>query len=379
MRYFAILLTLFLYASATAQRDDDLRINQIQIIASHNSYHMRTDPAVMRFMKNLYALHFLPRDYDPRGLDYTNAPLTEQLDKYGLRGIELDVYYDPTGGRFYYRRGRGWVWRCSASKIEALKQPGFKILHIPDFDYNSTNVTFKDALIEVKKWSDAHPSHLPLYIHVEPKTDAPGDKIHQLKKLAHSLPFDSAAADALDAEVRSVFGNDLNGVITPDQVRGNAPTLEQAILTTGWPTLAAARGKILFIIDCGDEIRGVYTKGHPSYRGRAMFTYAPPGTPEAAFVIHNDAEKNYNAIQRDVKKGYIIRTRTDEGTVEARTGDYGPMHRAMASWGQILSTDYYRPDARAGKKGWTNYQVRFPEGIARLDSISAGKEGVVKE
>lgn len=360
---------------------DDLRINQIQIIASHNSYHLRTDKRVLRFLKNLYGMGLMPKDLNPNEIDYAHVPLTQQFDQYGIRGIELDVYYDPAGGRYYYRRGRGWVGLRSASHIEALKKPGYKMLHIPDFDYNSTNLTFKDALEEIRKWSAAHPSHLPLFINVEVKQDAPGDHIPQLKKLAHALPFDSVAADDLDAEVRSVYGNDLAGVITPDRLRGNAPTLEESILAKGWPTLARARGKVLFIIDCSTGENEVYIKGHPSYRGRAMFTYTKPGTPEAAFVKLNDPFRHYQEIQEAVKKGYIIRTRCDEGANEARSGDYGPMNKAMASWGQILSTDYYKPDDKAGRKGWTDYHVKFREaGIARIDSISAlGRSGMLGE
>ncbi|MCW3127851.1 MAG: hypothetical protein JWO03_3509 [Bacteroidetes bacterium] len=323
----------------------------------------------------------MPKDLNPAEIDYAHVPLTEQFEKYGVRGIELDVYYDPTGGRFYYRRGRGWVGLRSASHIDALKKPGFKIIHIPDFDYNTTNLTFVDALQEVKKWSDAHPSHIPIFINVETKTEAPGDRITQLHKLAHALPFDSAALDALDAEVRSVYGNDLAGVITPDSIRGDASTLEQAILTKGWPTLATSRGKVIFILDCEQNVTDNYIKGHSSYRGRVMFSYVQPGTPEAAFVIHNDPLKESQAIQQDVKKGYIVRARCDEGGNEARSGNYGPMNAAMSSWGQILSTDYYKPDDKAGKKGWTDYHVRFPEpGIARIDSISApGKSGMIGE
>jgi hypothetical protein len=60
-----------------------LRMNQIQVIASHNSYHIRTDKAVMRFLKNLYAMHLLPAEFNPREIDYTNVSLTEQFEKYG--------------------------------------------------------------------------------------------------------------------------------------------------------------------------------------------------------------------------------------------------------------------------------------------------------
>jgi hypothetical protein len=362
---------------------DDLKLNQIQILASHNSYHLRTDKAVLRFLKNLYKLHLMPRDLDPNEIDYTHEPLTIQLEKYGVRGIELDVYSDPTGGRFADRRGLAWVWKKHRSKDPEMMKPGFKLIHIPDFDFNSTNATFKDALVEVKKWSDAHPGHLPLFINVETKTETAGDVVHQLHKLARSAPFDSLAMDALDMEVKSIFGDDLKDVITPDKVRGTYPSLEQAALSGNWPTLAASRGKVIFIIDGGEDIRKVYRHGHPSYTGRAMFIYSEPGTPEAAFVILNDPIKEYSRIQQCVRQGYIVRTRCDESTISARTGDYTQANKAMASWAQIISTDYYRPDARAGKKGWTDYHVRFAGGdLARIDSISAeGKTsiGALKE
>jgi hypothetical protein len=377
MKYFiAFMLSSVIFLSFSIREwtnTEDLKLNQIQVIASHNSYHMRTDKAVLRFLRNLHALHLLPKNLDPKELDYTNEPLSVQLGKYGVRGLELDIYNDPTGGRFADRRGLAWVLKRSKSKDPEMYKPGFKMIHITDFDFNSTNATFKGALKEIKAWSDANPSHLPVFINVETKTDATGDMVHQLHKLAKSAPFDSAALEALDREVKDVFGDGLNGVITPDMVRGSYATLEQAVLAGHWPSLREARGKVVFIIDNGGEIRDRYRKGHPSYSGRAMFAYSEPGTPEGAFVICNNPHQDYARIQKCVKQGYIVRTRCDEGTIEAREGNYEPMTKAMSSWAQILSTDYYRPDARAGKKGWSNYCVKFPNGeLARIDSISAG-------
>lgn len=351
---------------------DELKLNQIQIIASHNSYHRRTDKAVLRFLTNLYHMGLLPHDLDPRGIDYDHAPLTEQLEQYHLHGLELDIYNDPSGGRFADRRGLAWVGKGHKSKDPDMYKPGFKLIHIPDFDFNSTNATFTSALTEIKQWSDAHPRHLPLFINVETKTSSPGDQIHQLPKLAKTAPFDSAAFEALDREVKNVFGNNLDAVITPDKVRGHYNSLEEAVLAGHWPALAEARGKVVFIIDADDKTRNLYRSGHPSYSGRAMFVYSEPGTPEAAFVILNGSKSDFARIQQCVKQGYIVRTRCDGETTEARKGDYTYMDAAMSSWAQILSTDYYRPDARAGKKGWTNYHVGFPNGAAaRIDSISA--------
>lgn len=354
-----------------SNRENELKMNQIQVVASHNSYHLRTAPAVLRFLHFLYDLGALPHDLDPKGIDYNNAPLTDQLEKYGVRGLELDVWNDPQGGRFYHREVKKYAWQCTASKIEALKKPGFKILHIPDIDFNPTNYTLVSALTEIKTWSDAHPNHLPVFINIETETEAPGDIKPFLKDFAKAAPFDSVAANELDREVKSVFGEQLDGVITPEEVRGSYATLEQAALHGNWPTLSNARGKVVFIIDGDGNSSDVYRSGHPSLKGRALFVYSPPGTAEAAFVICNGPVEDYNKIQQLVKKGYIIRTRSDEGTVQARDGDYSQMKAAFSSAAQIVSTDYYRPDARAGKRGWTNYHVQFPDGkMARIDSIS---------
>ena len=353
---------------------DELKMNEVQIIATHNSYHLHTDKAIFRFLKNLYGMHLLPDGLNPAELDYTKDPLSVQLGKYNVRGLELDVWSDPEGGRFYHRKGKAIVWKRTASGIEALKKPGFKIMHIPDFDFNTTNFTFVDALQEIKKWSEANPQHLPLFINVESETETAGDHKQAPKGLTHAAPFDSAALDALDNEVKSVFGQNLDNVITPDKVRGNYATLEQAVLAGNWPTIGAARGKVVFIIDQHKNVGELYKTGHPSFKGRAMFVYERgPGTPEAAFLIYNNPTRQ-NEIMDAVKKGYIVRTRADAGTDEARNGSYTDMDAAFASGAQIISTDYYKPDERAGKKGWSDYHVIFPQqGMARVDTVAQHK------
>jgi hypothetical protein len=127
----------------------------------------------------------------------------------------------------------------------------------------------------------------------------------------------------------------------------------------------------------------IYPIGHPSLQGRAMFTYASPGTPEAAFVILNDPTGQQTQIQQRVAQGYIVRTRADDGTTQARVGDYTDMNNSFTSGAQIISTDYYRADPRAGTTGWTDYHVRFPNGeLARINAVSAADKlnlGAIKE
>ena len=123
---------------------DSLKINQIQVIASHNSYHLKTDSVVFAFLLYLNdTLGLLPAKYNPVGIDYWHLPLQQQLNDYGIRGLELDIYNDPNGGQFYYRQGPSFSGQPTESHVDALLQPGFKMIHIVDFDYNSTNVSFK--------------------------------------------------------------------------------------------------------------------------------------------------------------------------------------------------------------------------------------------
>lgn len=349
---------------------DSLRLNQIQIIASHNSYHLKTDSAVFAFLVNAFNAGVLPSSYDPNGIDYEHESITDQLGIYGVRGLELDINNDPAGGQFYYRGGPRFVGLNPESFVDELKEPGFKIIHIVDFDYNTTNYTFRSALREVYNWSISHPNHLPIFINVEVKDEAPSDLLPSISELTKTIPYTAASCDELDAEIKSVFGANLDKVITPDDVRGNFATLEEAVLAGNWPKLAECRGKVVFIMQGG--LDNLYKIGHPSLQSRAMFVYSSPGTPEAAFVILNNAKSSYQQIQQRVKQGYIVRTRSDASTDEARTGDYSYMNAAFSSWAQIVSTDYYRPDKRAGTPGWTDYTVRFPNGeLARIDSISA--------
>lgn len=360
---------------------DSLKLNEIQVIASHNTYRLKTNDSIFNWMTNAMALGLLPQQYDPADLDYWHLPMEQQFNDYNIRGIELDIYNDPQGGNFYYRQGMSMVGLDNDSHVEALKGPGFKVLHIPDFDFNTSYYTFKEALTVVYNWSMAHPNHIPIFINVETKEETVGSALPALPGMTLAIPYDASSCNNMDAEIKSVFGEQLSKVITPDDVRGNYSTLEEAALAGNWPTLAQARGKVVFIMEGAAE--SVYKAGHPSLQGRAMFVYSNPGTPEAAFVILNNPTGSKTQITNRVQQGYIVRTRSDAGTNEARTGDYTDMNNAFESGAQITSTDYYRPDPRAGTPGWTDFRVQFPNGeLARINPVSAAAQtnlGVIKE
>ena len=183
------------------------------------------------------------------------------------------------------------------------------------------------------------------------------------------LPFDDNALDAIDADIRTVFGENLDKVITPDDVRGDSESLESVILNGGWPTIGESRGKIYFGLDNGGAIRDAYVSGHAALEGRILFTASDPGTPEAAFLKLNTPTES---IADFVSQGYIVRTRADADTEEARSGDTGPRDLAISSGAQFVSTDYYVADARADTSdGWTDYSVSLPGNfIARENPVS---------
>lgn len=351
-------------------QDDLLHLNEIQIIASHNSYRIHTTDTIFNYLKNIQSL--LPSNLNPDGLDYTHVDFDQQMSTYGIRGLEIDIYNDPNGGDFANRKINEQVGLPLESGIAELNDPGFKVLHIKDVDYNTHYYTFKKALEAVKLWSDAHPYHLPLFINVETKQDAPGDNPTLATfGFQKAFPWDASAADQLDAEVKAVFGQNTDKLITPDKLRGNLATLEQAALQKKWPTLYDSRGKIILIMQGNAE--SYYKAGHPSLQGRTMFVYSTPGTAEAAFVILNNPTSQKATITQRVQEGYIVRTRSDADTQEARTGDYTDMNNAFSSGAQITSTDYYIPDPRGGiDSGWTTFSVKLPEGsIARKNPVNA--------
>ena len=344
---------------------DSLRMNEIQVIGSHNSYRRRTYQPIFDLLNSFTGATAL----DPSELDYDHLPLDEQFSDYGVRQIELDIYYDPAGGRFYERRGNQLVGEPVASGIAELNDPGMKLIHIADIDYQTNYISFKDALKAVKEWSEANSNHLPIFILIEVKETSLSGVI-PIFTWTETLPFDAAAMEEVDKEIRDVFGNALEKVITPDDVRGEFATLEEAVTTRGWPFIAEARGKVVFLLDNEGQQKADYLQGHPSLQGRIMFTSSEPGNAEAAFVKENNA---FSAkIEEWVEQGFIVRTRSDEGTKEARSGDVSKRERAFASGAQLISTDYYRADPRHSTSlNWTDYAVRFEgNAVARLNPVN---------
>jgi Phosphoinositide phospholipase C, Ca2+-dependent len=348
----------FIATAALAAGDPDasLRINQIQVIGSHNSYHAGLTPAVAALLKTTN-----PKAYD--GLEYSHSDLATQFD-HGIRQVELDVYGDVNGGRFAHPFGATLAPGGAAAfdPEHVFARPGYKVMHVQDIDFISTCQPFTACLRVIRDWSKAHPRHIPLFVLIETKTQEP---IKAVPGMVAAEPFTTEALDRLDAEIASVFPR--SEMVTPDQVRGRFKTLPHAVAHGGWPTLTAARGKVVFLLD-QTNVTAAYVAGHPALKGRLAFTNARPGAPDAAFVEHNDATPA--EIDALVKQGYLVRTRSDADTKEGRSGDTSTRDRALASGAQIVSTDY--PWFEPAK--WSGYTVALPgKATVRCNRVTAPK------
>ena len=343
-QFFTALITLAQDTTSVA----DLRLNQIQVIGTHNSYHIAPSPGLLKAIRLV-----APSTAD--AIDYTHQPLAEQFEKFKVRQIELDIYADPVGGLFSNPIG---YQSLSPEEQQAegnpnpsgvLDKPGMKIIHSPGFDYRTTVHTLVQALQQVKDWSAKNPNHVPIMILIELKESTIGPSG------VTPVKFGKNMLDAVDAEIRTVFSEDK--IVTPDQVRGDHATLRAAVQSDGWPKLKDCLGKVLFALDNGGSIRDLYIEDHPSLEKRMMFASVPPDHPAAAFIKLNDPIAEFDQIQAAVRQGLIVRTRADADTHQARSGDTKRFQSALASGAQFISTDYPQPDSR-----FTDYHVRIENG-----------------
>lgn len=243
-----------------AAADTALRMHHVQVMGTHNSYHRK------------------PRDLAVRWLpawDYSHEPLPDQLASREVRQFELDIHYDTGAGRFL-------------------------VHHVTDLDEYTTCAALASCLLEIRRWSDRNPGHLPIYVFLEPKTQSvetgwPGAILPR--------------HDELENTILSVFPR--SEVITPDDVRGDSSSLKQAVAEVGWPKLDAVRGKVLFVLWNTGEHRDQYSDTETTLKDRLMFVPTDDTVPPVSGIVKHDDPNDFAAIQREVAANYIVPTRSD--------------------------------------------------------------------
>ncbi|MBX3421716.1 MAG: hypothetical protein KF752_09190 [Pirellulaceae bacterium] len=321
-----------------------LRINELQLVGTHNSYHLAPDSVAMRTIAAL-------APGEAKAIDNSQRPITDQLSQLGVRHIELDLFLDPEGKLFSKPLAYTQALRQQADVPEfdpegKLNRPGIKVLHSPDFDFRTTAYSLIDALQEVKNWSDAHLQHVPIFVLLELKTDSFSPATRPLKWTLESF-------DELENEILSVFPRER--ILTPDVVRGDARTLRDAVAGQGWPTVDSQRGRVAFLLDNGGPIRDLYLTRSEILAGCLLFVSVDRQHPAAAWMKLNDAVRSHDEIQQLVQEGFMVRTRADVGTVEARRNDPRRRDLAISSGAQLISTDFPEPDLR-----FSDYHVSLP-------------------
>ena len=341
-------------AAAPPAGSGPVRMNELQVIGTHNSYKREISEAEQAAYE---AAIDTPGDYD-RFLAYSHAPIAQQFAGQRVRGLELDLVPDPRGGVYVNPLVRQAVGAGPLTD-PVWQQPGIKVLHIVDVDYETTCGRFVDCLTQVRDWSVANPGHAPLLILLELKQSdsrvvAAGGVV--------APPWDGAALDALDAEIRSVFGDEQ--LITPDDILRPGLSLEQSVLRHGWPTLTDSRGKVAFLLDNDPgAIRDAYRAGRPNLEGRVLFTNSRRGFDDAAFIKRNEPRgANTAQIQELVQAGYLVRTRSDVPLTTVLSGDTTQLQAALESGAQIVSTDFPVP-GMAARYG-SDFVARLPTGGA---------------
>ena len=278
-------LTLILIAiPLLCTSNEQLRMNEIQFIGSHNSYKQQ--------MPSFYL--WLLRLIDGEGakaLEYWHPPIADQLEL-GLRKLELDFFYEAVSGEF-------------------------PVGHIQVIDMETSCTSLRACLQEIRQWSDQNPDHVPIWISFNLKDQA-------IPLLPNPQLFTPQALTSIDVIVEEIIGDRL---IYPRDV-----------VDREWPLLAESRGKILLILDEGGEKRDWYLKG---WQDRPMFVSVDEDHEAAAIMIINDPVRDFDRIRSLVKQGYLVRTRADSGTQEARSNDTVRRNKAFQSGAQAISTDYF--------------------------------------
>lgn len=329
---------------------DDLALNEIQVIGTHNSFHEAAPPDEQAQLAAL----------DPEAVaerDYTHAPLPTQLGGQRVRQVELDVFLDGEGGRFATPALRD----PAEGPVPGMEAPGIKVLHEQDVDYHATCPTLIDCLSQIEAWSDADPGHVPIAVFIQFKD---GPLIFDVPDQAGVELWTSEAMATLDEEIRSVF--DPADLLVPDDVRGDRPTLAEAIEADGWPRLGDTRGKVMFAMINGAPYRDRYLELHPNLAEGILFTTGDPGADGADDVVVasiDDPVAEGERIAELVRDGYLVRTRSDTPGVEAPAGDTARLEAALASGAHWISTDHPGPDGAAGQYD-SDYVAELPGFLA---------------
>ena len=255
-----------------------LRLNHLQALGTHNSYHLK--PSIM----------IRPWDYEHLALDL-------QLDQQGVRQVELDLH-EVEGG-------------------------GFEVFHLPMIDAESSCSPLKSCLELMKQWSDQHLGHHPVLV---------------LLEIKRTLSSPEEVIAQLEESLNQIWGSER--LVTPGLVMGEDPTLREALDRQGWPSIDRLRARFLFVLHSGGELREALLEG--GLRTRLMFpdAFGDLNADFAAYHSINDPIGSEAEIRAAVEAGHLVRTRADVDSEQTVTLDRSRGEKALLIGAHWISTDY---------------------------------------
>jgi len=300
-QYYQRLLTQYRNQEIEIQKETDflsfdmnepLRLNEIQMLASHNSY-KKTGVPLGRLMVGL------GDSFDEaKALKYGYKPLHEQL-RLGIRSFEFDV---------------------------RLRKTAFELTHVPLVDNSSVAPNFSKALDEMLLYTEYHPNHLPIIVLMEVKDD--------WMLLDHALQKIGVLELIKLNQLIEIKMKD--HLYKPSDMMTPGLSLKETIQEAGWPYISDLLGKYIFVLHPGG-FTDTYYSIDPSLLTLPMFIggyQEHQNESFASFIVHNtlDVEK----INHLVSEGLIVRTRIDSQLV-FNPSDF---EKAILSGAQILTSDF---------------------------------------
>ena len=189
---------------------------------------------------------------------------------------------------------------------------------------------------------------------MEAKGSHPADESKALKRLGFKkcIPFDRRAFLDLEQEISATLSPDQ--IFKPSDFKKSYSSLQGRVVAEGWPLLEEVRGKFIFILE-GNNKHLYRTFERPLF-----FQYGNKSDDNTVFLLRNNAIASEREI-RELTSDFIVRTRSDAGSVESRSNNYDTWNAALRSGAQIISTDYYKADER-----WSSYKIGFANGFFEL-------------
>lgn len=273
--------------------NQDIRLNQIQMLATHNSYKKIGVP-LGKFFVGLGTNNF----DEARALKYGYQTIHEQLSL-GIRSMEFDL---------------------------RLRKTEFELNHVPLVDNSSVAPNFKLALEEIKLYSKYNENHFPIIIIIEIKDD--------WMILDHALQIiEEDQLEALDELITNTLGENL---FQPKDMIVSGLSLKESIDLNGWPAINTLLGKTLIVLHPGN-FTTMYHQMDETLNTQNMFIGLYHHQIErdyASFVVHNTPD--VGLIKEMIDMNLIVRTRIDSEL----NFDQIRMDDAISSGAQILTSDH---------------------------------------